>query len=256
MEKLTLNNQMYIDLDNIIDIDSCPNVTNMVAQSFDHVRHNCNIRTFDLEGNQIKDTWYVSHVYDAKLDTNENIFKAEMTYGVRSPYYVLALREGGHNSYIYDSINTNEEVWKDIRWKPELKDIFAPLINYIEGLPFKHLGHCSFFINRPNVIPWYHVDSGEDQKLHTWKPQPHREEFIWINFGSDKTFYVLDDKIPVPIKSRSAFFNTCNYHGSHESTHSYTYSLRIEGVFLEELRQKMGIDHLERYYYENVSKST
>ena len=250
MKKLTINKQIYIDLDNIVDIDLCPDVTEMIAQSFNHVIHNCNIRTFDIESNQIKDIWYAKQYYKANLDTNENIFAAEIKYGVRSPYYVLTLREGGHDSYIYDSLNTNDDVWKSIKWKPELKSIWQPLINYIENLPLDHIGHCSFFINRPNVIPWYHVDSGSDSLLETWEPKPHREEFIWINFGSDKTFYILDDKIPVPIKSRSAFFNTCNYHGSHESTHSYSYSLRIEGVFSKQLRQKMSIDHLDKYYYE------
>lgn len=252
MEKLTLNKKMYIDLDNIIDIVNCPDVTDMIASSTDYIRHNCNIRTFDLEGNQIKDAWYAKQILNCDLKNNKKILQAELKHGVRSPYYVLALREGGHESYVYDSINTNEDVWKSIKWKEELKTTFAPLIEYIESLPLKHLGHCSFFINRPDITPWYHVDSGNDKELESWTPQPHREEFIWINFDSDKTFYVLDGIKPVPIKSRSAFFNTCNYHGSHESTHSYTFSLRIECVFSKQLRQQMGIDHLERYYYENV----
>ena len=252
MEKLTLNKQMYIDLDNIIDIASCPNVTDMISQSTDYIRHNCNIRTFDLEGNQIKDAWYAKQILECDLKDNKKILQAELKHGVRSPYYVLALRQGGHKSYVYDSINTNEDVWKSIKWKEELKTTFAPLIEYIESLPLKHLGHCSFFINRPDITPWYHVDSGNDKDLETWTPQPHREEFIWINFDSDKTFYVLDEKNPVPITSKSAFFNTNNYHGSHESTSRYTFSLRIECVFSEELRQQMGIAHLERYYYENV----
>jgi len=253
MEKLTLNKKMYIDLDDIIDIKSCPDVTDMIAQSFNHLRHNCNIRTFDLQGNQIKDAWYVSKKHNAKLATNEDIFAAEIKHGTRSPYYILALTEPRvTGSYVYDSINTNEEIWKSIKWKEGLKSNFQPLIDYIENLPLDYIGHCSFFINRPDVTPWYHVDSGDDKNLEAWKPQPHREEFIWINFGSDKTFYVLDGTEPVPIKSKSAFFNTNNYHGSHESTHSYTFSLRIECVFSKQLRQQMGIDHLERYYYENV----
>ena len=252
MEKLTLNKQTYIDLDNIIDIANCPDVTDMISDSTDYMKHTCNIRTFDLKGNQIKDAWYARQILDCDLKDNKKILQAELKHGVRSPYYVLALREGGHKSYVYDSINTNEDVWKSIRWKDELKTTFAPLIEYIELLPLKHIGHCSFFINRPDITPWYHVDSGNDKELESWTPQPHREEFIWINFDSDKTFYVLDDKNPVPITSKSAFFNTNNYHGSHESTSRYTFSLRIECVFSEELRQQMGIAHLERYYYENV----
>jgi len=252
MEKLTLNKKMFIDLDEIIQVEKCPDITDMIVDSVNHIRHNCNIRTFDLKGNQIKDAWYAKQILDCDLKDNKKILQAELKHGVRSPYYVLALREGGHDSYVYDSINTDDNVWKKIKWKEDLKDTFAPLIEYIESLPLDRIGHCSFFINRPDIIPWYHVDSGTDDELETWKPKPHREEFIWINFSSDKTFYVLDEKVPVPITSRSAFFNTNNYHGSHESTPRYSFSLRIECVFSEKLRQQMGIAHLERYYYENV----
>ena len=73
MEKLTLNKQMYIDLDEIIEVKKCPNVTDMIAASTDYIRHNCNIRTFDLKGNQIKDAWYAKSILDCDLKDNKKV---------------------------------------------------------------------------------------------------------------------------------------------------------------------------------------
>lgn len=250
MEKLTINGDWYISLDDILDVDSCPPIEHAIVNSYDYIKHNCSIRTFDLNGQQIFDTWYNAYHNGGEYKTNADIFKEEYLHGVRSPYHVLALCQGGHKGYIYDSLETDKTVWDSITWRPQLKDIWAPHINWIENLPLDSIGHCSFFINRPGVVPHYHVDSGNDNNLENWKPKPHREEFIWINFNADKTFYILDDWKPIPIMSRSAFFNTNNYHGSHEYTHSWSVSLRIECVFSQTLRQRMNIDHIHQYYYE------
>lgn len=249
-KKLTINNNWYVDLDAIVKPETCPNVSEMIIDSYDFLRHTCSIRTFDLNGQQILDTWYCSK-NRSPLDTNKNIFAAELKNQARSPYWMLALRKGGHSSYIYDAFETNPAVWNSITWRPELVETWKPFINWVEQLPIEHLGHVSFFLNRPNIIPYYHVDSGQDSTLEIWEPKPHREEFIWINFNKEKTFYILDNNIsPVKIESRSAFFNTNNFHGSHESSHSWTFSVRIECAFSKKLRKDLGIDNIERYYYE------
>lgn len=252
--KLTINNQLYINMDNIINVDKCPDITDMLVKSYDYINHNTYISTFDLDKNPIKDTWYALKNLNAEHHrTNKEIWETEIKHGVRSPYYILALREGGHRGYIYDSIDTPLEVWDSIKWKSELKDLWSPLINYIESLDLTKIGHCSIFVNRPGVIPWYHVDSGADDDIEKWKPKPHREEFIWINLNQDKKMYILDNNIPTPIESTSAFFNTHNYHGSHECTHGYSFSLRIECIFSETLRKKMLINNIQKYYYEKSS---
>lgn len=248
--KLTINRKWYIDLDDYIKPATCPDVTEMLAQSYNFLRHTCSIRTFDLKGNQILDTWYCSN-NGYPMNNNANIFAAELKNKARSPYWMLALRQGGHNGYIYDALDTSDDVWNSIKWRPELKTLWAPFIEWVEALPIKYLGHVSFFLNKPSVVPYYHVDSGQDATLEQWSPTPHREEFIWINFNQEKTFYIVDNNTDlVQIKSRSAFFNTNNFHGSHDATHSWTYSVRIECAFSDEFRKQLGIDHIERYYYE------
>lgn len=248
--KLTINNNWYLDLDTQIKLESCPDVTDMLIQSYDFFRHTCSIRTFDLEGNQVLDTWYCSK-NGYSMNTNANIFAAEIKNRARSPYWMLALRQGGHNSYIYDAVDTPAQVWDSIQWRPELRAIWSPFIEWVEKLPVKHLGHVSFFLNKPGVVPYYHVDSGQDATLEQWSPKPHREEFIWINLDKEKTFYIVDNNTDlVKIESKSAFFNTNNFHGSHDIAHSWTYSVRIECAFSDEFRKQLGIEHIERYYYE------
>jgi len=248
--KLTINGQWYLNLDSIVKPETCPAISEMIIQSYEYLRHTCSIRTFDLNGSQIKDTWYCSN-NGSKMDTNAAIFAAEIRNHARSPYWILPLKQGGYNSYIYDSNTTPLSVWENITWRPELVDIWQPFIDWVEKLPLSHIGHVSFFLNKPSVVPYYHVDSGQDATLEKWNPRPHREEFIWINFNKDKTFYIIDNNAaPVKIESSSAFFNTNNFHGSHDAAHSWTYSVRIEGVFSEELRDVLGITHLQNYYYE------
>lgn len=249
-KKLTINNQWYIDLDNFIDVSSCPDVEDMIINSYDYLRHTCSIRTFDITGKQVLDTWYCSNK-NYSMENNSKIFEAEIKNKARSPYWMLALREGGHKSYIYDSLETEDSVWESIKWRRELTNLWHPFINWVESLPIKRLGHVSFFLNKPETVPHYHVDSGQDLNLENWVPKPHREEFIWLNFSRDKSVYVMDNTAtPIRIKSHSAFFNTNNFHGSHESSHSWSYSVRIECAFSDQFRKELGIDHIERYYYE------
>jgi hypothetical protein len=249
-KKLTINNQWYINLDSVIRPETCPDPTDCLIKSYDFIINSCPIRTFDLNNNQIKDAWYCLN-NEFKLNSNSAIFEAEMKNKARSPYNILTLRKGGQLSYVYDSLDTPTGVWDTIVWKDELKEIWKSFIDWVEKLPISRIGHISFFLNKPEVTPHYHVDSGNDNYLEHWKPIPHRQEFIWINFSSDKSFYILDNECkPQLIKSKSAFFNTNNFHGSHEASPSWSYSVRIECMFSEELRKQLSIDHIERYYYE------
>lgn len=257
MDKLTINGDWYIDLDEILNISSCPaSLDAGLINNFDMIRHYCNINTSDLSGNSIADT---SDIFAGtpmkKAATNKDIFAAELTNALRSPYHVMQLTTGGHDGYVYDSIKTPAAVWDSIKWKPGLSEDWQPFKEWIAQLPITKVGHVGVFINRPGVIPWYHVDSGQDHDLANWCPVPHREEFIWINFDNNKTFYILDNNnTPVKVQSRSAFFNTNNYHGSHESTHSWSYSVRIECIFSDEFRQQLGIQNIEGYYYEKSTQ--
>lgn len=258
MNKLTINGNWYVNLDSALDIDSCPNVDDAIVSNYEMIRHSCGIRTFDLDDNDVPDTSGLLvpfPIQENLLKTNKDIFITEFLHKVRSPYYVLNLRQGGHESYVYDAIKTPKEVWDSITWKDELTKRWNPFKEWVENLPVKRIGHIGLFINRPGVIPWYHVDSGQDDDIENWKPTPHRGEFIWINLDKNKTFYVLDNnKIPVQIKSRSAFFNTNNWHGGHEATHSWSCSVRIDCIFSDEFRQQLGIQNIEGYYYEKSSQ--
>ena len=61
-----------------------------------------------------------------------------------------------------------------------------------------------------------------------------------------------DNNKIIPITSQSAFFNHSQMHGANYSPPYWQISFNIEGSFTEEFRKKIGIDHIERYHYENV----
>lgn len=248
---LTINNQLYVNLDNVINIDTCPDITEMVAKSYNFLKHNCSIRTFNLWGEPIMDSWYSEEVVGSVLDSNKKIFESEILNKTRSPYYTIKLTLGGKKGYVYDSVDTDYAIWDSIKWNPKIKKTWKPLIEWVNRLPILKRGHVTVFLNRPGVAPEYHVDSGNDADLDLWKPSPHREEFIWINFSPEKNFYIIDHLgKPNKISSKSAFFNTHNYHGSHDPSFSWSFSMRIECIFSDDMRKQMNINNVERYYYE------
>jgi hypothetical protein len=77
---------------------------------------------------------------------------------------------------------------------------------------------------------------------------PHKNEFIWINPTGIKKFYVYNEDTQErhDVNSPAIFFNDLDMHGG-DTNECMTWSLRIDGVFTDEFKQKLGIDNLPTY---------
>ena len=109
---------------------------------------------------------------------------------------------------------------------------FALLMDFIETLPFKSTGRMLImYDDQPREVP-AHRDHTETEILH---------DFLWLRTSLEKPFYMLnpttgDKKM---VEGYSAWFDTVNqFHGS-EAANKLAFSIRLDGVFTDELKQQI-----------------
>lgn len=106
---------------------------------------------------------------------------------------------------------------------------FKPLMDFIATLPFAATGRILIiYDNAGHSVP-AHRDHTDINLRH---------DFIWMRTNFDKQFYVLNPQSgeKLYIKSHSAWFDTVNqFHGA-DGSGTLSFSIRVDGVFDEDLR--------------------
>jgi hypothetical protein len=250
---LTVNKKPYIVLDHLLPLDSLPDLTEAITDSYDLIHWNCYGRTKSLSGEQINDNWIaLQNRLPLKYSGSKGFWELEVRNKTRACYYVLDLTTGHDPSLIvYDSHDTPIETWNNIKWREDLPETWKPLIEWANKLDvFDKLGRVCLLITRPGIPVEYHRDTGQDRN-DDFAAFPHRQEFFWLNLDKEKTLYILDDdRNPIKFECRSAFFNHHNWHGSHDSLQYWNFSLKFEGIFNQSFRERAGFGHINKYYYE------
>jgi hypothetical protein len=118
-------------------------------------------------------------------------------------------------------------IWLDnAKLFPQLVDFCLSLtvfqdVGRIIIMPGPAAEHCDYF----EVMDW-------------------SDEFLWMQIG-DKKFYVLgEDGTKHYVTSTFAFFDSNSVHGSEASEHDAAYSIRVDGVFTDEFKQRAGLTGL------------
>lgn len=141
---------------------------------------------------------------------------------------ILAYRRKGH-AEDFDWTNNTKNF-------PKLKVWLDSLI----GTVFEQYGRIIFFIHEHDCNLLLHRDG--------LMSVPHNSEFLWINPTNIKKFYVYDEATNQrhDVDSPAVFFNDLDMHGG-DTNEQMTWTLRIDGVFTQQFREKLGIDHLTTY---------
>lgn len=120
----------------------------------------------------------------------------------------------------------------------EAAEYFPKLIQYIETLPFKHVGRILFFTTFPNTGVTIHRDGPMqdhcDHNINLFFTSGSRKSFVWDEVKKEKVYLEQD--------ARSYFFNNRDYHGVDPET-SFRYTLRIDGTFTDELCEELGLEN-------------
>jgi hypothetical protein len=163
----------------------------------------------------------------------------------------LKLALGAYDPYQFIFLKTEEGGWEsrfdEKTWTPDA-ELFPELKIWLEALVgpvFKHLGRVIFFKAEHDCLMPLHRDLILPNETEYF---PHRHEFIHVRPNMDKPFYVwnpeTDEKILT--ESRAIWFNDQDWHAGGR-THKQSYSLRIDGPFSDEFRERIGIAHLDSY---------
>lgn len=134
---------------------------------------------------------------------------------------------------------SNKTVAADCQWTDNIKH-FPTLMSLIEQMPFQEIGRVMFFITEPNNETVPHFDN-----TVVAEPRPN-DDFIYFSTlnTSAKKIYVMDSDTlekyyPTPGK-KFLWFNEMDYHGT-DATDRLTFSVRIEGKFTPEVKEKLII---------------
>ena len=164
----------------------------------------------------------------------------------------LKLSMGAYDPYQFVFLKTEDGGWEcrfeEKQWTPDAA-LFPELRAWLENLVttniFKHLGRIIFFKAEHDCLMPMHRDLILPNEHDYF---PHRHEFIHLRSNLDKPFYIWDPEKDekIIVDSHATFFNDQDWHAGGR-TNKQTYSLRVDGVFTDEFRAKLGIDDLDNY---------
>jgi hypothetical protein len=110
---------------------------------------------------------------------------------------------------------------------------------FIETLPFKARGRMMIIYDSQGRAVSAHRDHDSQELCH---------EFVWFRTNLDKPFFMLNPETGErrDVLSHAAWFDTVNqYHGA-DATGSLAWSIRVDGVFANEFRQRIPFPEQNR----------
>lgn len=181
-----------------------------------------------------------------KMNHNQQNTFAKLFFQLYNPSTTVYLREPIKNSQL-KAIDTFVAYRKKafaewFEWTDNVKHFptLKPWLDNLIGTVFEEYGRIIFFLHEHDCNLPLHRDG--------FVQHDHNNEFVWINPTGIKKFYVYDEvkKERHDVNSPAIFFNDLDMHGG-DTNECMTWSLRIDGVFTEEFRQRLGIANLPHY---------
>jgi hypothetical protein len=267
-----INGDPYINLDAHLDIGSFKKITPEIAKGMALARGYAKEGTWMKPGFDLSDASYIVNwkpIYQAfeeymslpedhpiKIEGTKifpsdfkdykqrNIFTRYLktTLGANDPYnYYFLWNEGN-----WDERNSKREPTEESRFFPGLVNWVYNLIdqNIIEQIGRVIIFHCDH-----NGKAFEHRDL--DAKNGIFENDyytNHKNEFIHIRPRTKRGFYIWDpeEQNKYYINCHAAFWNDQDWHGGEESKEQ-EYGVRIDCVFTNRFRKKLGIDHIKSY---------
>jgi hypothetical protein len=133
----------------------------------------------------------------------------------------------------YASMIDRAELWEPTNRAAE----FAPLMDFVATLPFETTGRILIiYDNEGREVPAHRDHLVFDTC----------NEFVWLRTNKKKPFYMLNNDTGEKkyVESYSAWFDAVNqYHGC-DGCDGLTFSIRVDGVFTKEFREKIPVPRL------------
>jgi hypothetical protein len=263
-----INGLPYFDLEQYLDMDVFDKLQPEIIRGFAEAREFAKEGTWMTPGFTFKDASYQPHwkpiykaieeflalpdtdpIKQAGMKLYPNDFKNFKERNIFTRYLKQAM--GAYDPYIYYYL-WEEGSWDDRtaprKLTPEA-EYFPNVVKWVESLVgpvFKDIGRVIFFHCEADGIPFEHRDLDANNGINVVKP--HRNEFIHVRPNTKKAMYLWDPekKNKIYLNTRAAWWNDVDWHGG-ERIMEQSYSLRIDGKFKDEFRERLGINHIEAY---------
>jgi len=267
-----IGGQPYINLDKHLDIKGFKAITPEIAKGIALARDYAKEGTWMKPGFDLSDASYIINwkpIYQAfeeylnlpdehpikvagkeifptdfKDYKQRNVFTRyiKATLGANDPYNYYFLWEEGDWNYR----NAKRESTEESKYFPSLVNW---VYNLIDRNIINQIGRVIIFHCDHNGKAFEHRDLDADNGVFENNfYTDHKNEFIHIRPRTKRGFYIWDpdEENKYYLNCHAAFWNDQDWHGGEESKEQ-EYGIRIDCVFTEEFRKKIGIDHLESY---------
>jgi len=193
----------------------------------------------DLEALRALDGFLIKQIEHHIAAEHDDFFLNEHRLDADTPYQpgvreIWLSRTLPGTPYHYLDLD-KPELWQRT---PEAAE-FAPLMEFIDTLPFKATGRILIiYDNGGNAVP-AHRDHLDAETCH---------EFIWFRTNFDKSLYMLDPKNGkrLYVETYSAWFDSVNqFHGG-DASEGLSFSIRVDGVFSDDFRSNIPFPPINR----------
>jgi hypothetical protein len=235
-----INSIPYIDLTDYIDLKSYDILRSEICRGIATTHHLAINGSHTCKPGSINPDNFKA-LYEAyeelQLLSEDSAFKKSskgLTYNQLTTY--LKYGFGGYDLY---SILTLFENSGEQLVLGEVAGQFPNLIKWIENLKtlgiFSAIRESKFFLLEAGGVPLEHCDPVDNEEQLKWY-----SEFVHIKTDLDRPFYLINrtTREKTYINTRVAWWNERDWHGG-EPINRPTYTLRIDGQFTEEFRNKI-----------------
>lgn len=262
----------YIDIEPFIDIKGFRSLHPEICKGFALAREYAKEGTWLIPGIDQRDASYVINwkpIYQAfaeyqalpedhpikihGADIFPTNFKDYKQRNIFTRYLKATL--DAYDPYVYYFL-WEEGEWDDRgdkKMKTAESKFFPGLTSWVESLVatnvFSQIGRVICFLCDHDGTPFEHRDlQSKNGIFKSNEYTNHRNEFIHLRYRTKRGFYIWDpeEKNKIYLNTHAAFWNDQDWHGG-EIVKTQEYGIRIDGVFTDEFRKKLSIDHLEYY---------
>jgi hypothetical protein len=267
-----IDNKPYINLDPFLDIDGFKSLHPEICKGFALARDYAKEGTWMAPGYKFDDMSYTidwKPIYQAFNEyqslpddhpikiAGKDIFPSDFKDYKQRNLFTRYLKSvlGANDPYIYYFL-WEEGDWNDrngARQRTPIQQYFPGVVSWVENLVdtniISQIGRVIFFLCDHNGKAFEHRDlDATNGVFENNYYTTHRHEFIHIRYRTKRGFYIWDPDTESKfyINSNAAFWNDEDWHGGDHSNEQ-EYGMRVDCVFTDEFRKKLGINHLTGY---------
>lgn len=241
---LLIHNKPFHTLDNYLDIERFLSLKDEFYYTFcnnlDYSKASWNAGGIDIDSDwvylmkhpflyhalhSVKDDMYIEKLKDNRVGLCKYL---QLKYNAFNPYTFMHLGEKnkGFHKFVPDSIQ-----------------------HWAYSLPFERLDLVSVLFNEHYVPLKYHRDfnffpyeEGDNREV-----PDELQDVIWLRFDLSRNLYLFDfdsegnELDRIPFEGYSVNFNHYNWHGSTEANEVSTMTIKVEGKFTDEFKDKIYV---------------